>query len=233
MLRELLRELGRAEFPMAIREGITESFPPELDSLLPEEAALMGRAVDKRRREFVAGRTLAKAAMRGLGAPDAAALPLVNGEDRAPRWPDGLVGSITHTRGWAAAAVARSEHLTAVGLDVEDGSPLKDKLWRQICSPEDHAHLASFDEPLRGVLAKVVFSAKEAAYKAQYTLTQQYLGFMAMQIELVPEPDAAGRTGGFVAHFRQPSGERFAIGDTLRGRFVVTAEHVATAVVLP
>lgn len=224
----LERALGR---DLAVREGVTEEHSPGLETLHPDEAAMMGKAVDKRRREFVAGRTLARAAMRAIGEP---ARPIVNGSDRAPIWPAGLTGSITHTRGWAAAVVARAHVLESIGLDVEDGSALKDSLKRQICAPEDEVELERQRESARGVLAKVVFSAKEAAYKAQYARSRHYLGFMAMWIELLPDDPSAPLMGGaFVAHFRQPAGEAFGIGDRLAGRFIASPQHVATAVVLP
>ena len=152
---------------------------------------------------------------------------LLNGEDRAPRWPAGLVGSITHTRGHVAVALARTERVRGVGLDVEQAEPLRARLWDMICTPEDLAMLQRHPEPERSLLAKLVFSAKESAYKAQYALTEQFLGFSAMHIEL----DLASES--FVATFRQEAGARFAPGDTLRGRFVRTARLVGTAVVIP
>src|ERR1700761_3617241 len=72
-------------------------------TLFPDEEALLGRAVEKRRREFAAGRGCARRALAALGLPPA---PLLPGEGGAPRWPDGVVGSITHCAGYAAAAVA-------------------------------------------------------------------------------------------------------------------------------
>src|ERR1700716_1803425 len=60
-------------------------------------------AVPNRQREFLAGRLCAAQALRCLGA-DSTHVGMAG--DRAPVWPDGVVGSITHSGGFAAAAVA-------------------------------------------------------------------------------------------------------------------------------
>ena len=57
--------------------------------LFPEEAEVVRRAVDKRRREFALVRTCARRAMEKLGVPPQ---PLLPGERGAPRWPAGLAG---------------------------------------------------------------------------------------------------------------------------------------------
>ena len=72
--------------------------------LFPEEAALVGKAVERRRREFTTGRACARRALCLLGAPVG---PLLHGQRGAPMWPTGVVGSITHCDGYRAAAVGR------------------------------------------------------------------------------------------------------------------------------
>jgi 4'-phosphopantetheinyl transferase EntD len=188
------------------------------DELLPGEERAVARAVPSRRREFCAGRACARKAMAALGAQ---AAPILQGEDRAPIWPAGLVGSITHTESWCAAAVARTEDgIDAIGLDVEPAEPLDPALLRIICLPEER-RLAAEDE-LRG---RLFFSAKEAAYKAQYPLSRTLLGFHAMQIHL-DEP--AQR---FVAVFQKDVAP-FSRGDALEGRYLLEQGFLMTAVTL-
>ncbi|MER6952345.1 hypothetical protein [Streptomyces sp. NPDC000618] len=44
---------------------------------------------------------------------------------RAPQWPVGVVGSMTHCSGYrAAAVVARADRLHSVGSDAEESAPL-------------------------------------------------------------------------------------------------------------
>ncbi|MFF4689931.1 hypothetical protein [Streptomyces sp. NPDC001307] len=42
---------------------------------------------------------------------------------RAPRWPEGIVGSMTHCAGYHAAAVARGRSVAALGVDGEPHGP--------------------------------------------------------------------------------------------------------------
>ena len=62
--------------------------------VLEAERPFVKKAVEKRRREFSAGRTCARQALRELGCADA---PIVQDQNGAPLWPPGIVGSITHS----------------------------------------------------------------------------------------------------------------------------------------
>src|ERR1017187_16620 len=88
-----------------------------------EEAAI-GRAVARPRREFTTARAGARDALARLGVP---AAPIVPGERGAPQWPPGVVGSMTHCRGYRAAAVARRRDLVTIGLDAEPDDALDRK----------------------------------------------------------------------------------------------------------
>ena len=111
------------------------------DALLPGEQAAIIHAVDKRRREFMAGRTCARRAMVALGEQ---AAPIPQGKDRAPIWPQGVVGSITHTDTRCAVAVARvADGFCSLGLDIEPATPINPELLRIICVPEERAYLDS------------------------------------------------------------------------------------------
>jgi 4'-phosphopantetheinyl transferase EntD len=193
------------------------------DTLLPGERAAIVHAVEKRRREFIAGRSCARLAMAELGEPPA---PILQGEDRAPIWPPGLVGCITHTDTRCAVAVARvADGFLSLGLDIEPATPIKAELLRIICLPEERAYLDSQPAGERGLLGKLMFSAKECAYKCQYPLSRTFLDFHAMRVY----PDLAG--GRFVAVFQRDAGP-FASGDELHGRLLVDQGYLMTAMTL-
>ncbi len=185
---------------------------------LPEEAACLSpNAVSKRRREFAAGRAAARAAMADLGLPPCA-IPV--GPKRAPVWPTGVTGSITHTRSCAAAVAALpGEDLRALGIDVEEDTPLENKLIPSICSPREQDWLKRQENP--GQMAKVIFSAKEAAYKCQYAISERFFGFDGMELEL----DTA--RGHFLAEF---TGEQppFAKGTKIAGCYAIGAGLITT-----
>jgi 4'-phosphopantetheinyl transferase EntD len=153
------------------------------DDLLAEERALLGRAVPRRRRELAAGRTQARALLARLGGPPA---PLLRGEGRAPRWPAGFVGSISHAGEWCAVAVARAAQVLALGLDLERDEPLETEVAARVCTPRELAALPGRDAAERGRHAMLVFSAKEASYKAVYPLVRRVLGFQEVELELHP-----------------------------------------------
>lgn len=154
-----------------------------------DPATLIGHEIDRvsemgehRRSEFAAGRACARLAMERLGADGEAA---VVSDGRAPQWPDGFVGSITHTRGYCAAVIARtSDALDAqVGLDVEQIGRVKPNLWRRVFVDSEQAALRGRTDAHADLFATITFSVKEALYKAQYPVTRAWVGFEDVRVE--------------------------------------------------
>ncbi|MEV0425895.1 4'-phosphopantetheinyl transferase superfamily protein [Micromonospora sp. NPDC050495] len=152
--------------------------------LLPAEEALVGGAVEKRRREFTTGRHLARRALAELGVPPVA---LLAGPRREPRWPDGTVGSITHCAGYRAAVAARAGTLLSTGIDAEPNEPLPAGVLDSIALPEERSRVA---ELLRREPAvrwdRLLFSIKESVYKAWYPLTGRWLDFEEADVTVDP-----------------------------------------------
>lgn len=148
----------------------------DLDTALyPEEEALVGRAVEKRRREFVTARACAREALAELGQPRRAILSGPHGE---PLWPAGIVGSITHCDGYRACALARSNELRSIGVDAEPDLPLPDGLLGDIALPEERELLSELVRQVPGThWDRLLFSIKESIYKAWFPLAERWLGF--------------------------------------------------------
>ena len=89
--------------------------PPDLVPL-PEEEPLIARSVAKRRNEFITVRYCAREALGDLGLPP---VPILKGDKGEPRWPDGVVGSLTHCEGFRGAVVGRVSDVRSVGIDAE------------------------------------------------------------------------------------------------------------------
>ena len=190
--------------------------------LARDEEAAIARAVPARRREFMAGRACAREAMARLGL-EGATVPA--GPDRAPIWPGDLVGSISHTATHCAAIVARrADGFAGLGLDLEIAAPIEDDLLGAICTDAERAWLDRQPADKRGLMARAIFSAKEAAYKAQYALSRRLLDFHAMEIAFSGED--------FTARFREDAAP-FACGDALHGRMRRAADHIVTVVTIP
>jgi 4'-phosphopantetheinyl transferase EntD len=194
------------------------------DELLPEERAHIRGAVASRRAEFATARLCAR---RGLAAMGIAPVPLVPAQDRAPTWPDGVVGSITHTHGYCAVVLGRSPPLRSIGLDVEGLRELEEGVVDLILTERERAWLGSQgDARSRSSLeqALLVFSAKEAFYKCQYPLTHRYLDFHDVELDVPP------RDGRFSVTVRKPDWP--AVVARLEGRFAFGADRVFCGVEL-
>jgi 4'-phosphopantetheinyl transferase EntD len=143
--------------------------------LYPEEELAVGRAVEKRRREFTTARMCARAALDQLGLPVA---PIPSGERGAPQWPAGVVGSITHCDGYRACALGRSSEFVTIGIDAERNAPLPDGLLGDIARPEELPLLRMLELDRPEVhWDRLLFSAKESVYKAWFPLAKRWLGF--------------------------------------------------------
>jgi len=156
--------------------------------LFPEEKEAIGRAVEKRRREFRTGRACARDALAQLGV-EAQAIP--SGPRGAPQWPAGIVGSITHCDGYRACAVARSADLLTIGIDAELDAPLPDGVIGDIALPEERRALEALAAAEPAVSwDRLLFSAKEAVYKAWFPLAERWLGFEDARVEIDRERNA-------------------------------------------
>ena len=185
--------------------------------LFEEEERALGRAVDKRRREFVTGRACARRALERLGMPATAVASGAHGE---PLWPRGVVGSITHCERYRACAVARAQDARSLGIDAEPHAPLPAGVLEAVASADERRALAT---SVSGVCwDRVLFSAKEAVFKAWYPLTRRGLAFDDVDVRI-------DRRGGT---FRAALVSADATPTELRGRWSVAGGIVATAVVV-
>ena len=155
------------------------AFPlsPQTRSLLPQ--ALL-RATPKRQREFLAGRWCAEEALRCLGAGSTHVAMAAN---RAPIWPAGVVGSITHGGDFAAAAVAWAKDIAGLGIDSEQIiDPAAARDIADICMVDESMLFKATDGRSFCEFCTFVFSAKEAVFKCLFPLTQKFLEFSDVRI---------------------------------------------------
>ena len=188
--------------------------------LAPEEEQFIATAGDKRKRDFRAGRHCAKAALAALGGPADAVIGV--GERRQPLWPGDYCGSISHTRGHCVAVAGTREDYLAMGIDIEQAVPLKKDVLHMLCTPAECKALSRFAEPL--ALAKIVFSIKEAIYKAHYPVCGVFFGFQDAEVRL----DRS--SGTFTASIERQKDNL--VFDT-QGAFAADRELVAAFVAVP
>ena len=171
-------------------------------------------AVPSRKREFILGRTCARRALQEFGITDA---QLPQGADRAPRWPIGYTGSISHSGRHIAAAVASIDRHACMGLDLEASGGVKYDLWKMLFSEKEIAWLSTGPKTNKKEMATVMFSAKEAYYKAQHYARGRWLDFHDVDITL-------NNDNTFVVSDRTGSIEGLQVGAfTIVGGLVVTS----------
>jgi 4'-phosphopantetheinyl transferase EntD len=204
-----------------------EAFEDTIDVVLfPDEEAAIAKAVDKRRREFSTARACARAALARLGLPPA---PIVPGLRGAPRWPSGIVGSMTHCAGYRAAALARAADIVTVGLDAEPHEDLPSGVLGAVASDSEQSRLAALTATRPDVCwDRMLFSAKESVYKAWFPLTQRWLNFEEASVDFDPDQQTFSArllVPGPVVNGAELTG--------FAGRWLVDHGLLVTAIVIP
>lgn len=203
--------------PIAAVERYDDEQPVEL---FPEEEALLGNAVPKRRNEFGTARACARDAMRLLGVQPAAILP---GPKREPLWPDGVVGSLTHCSGYRAAALAHRRDFQTIGIDAEPHAPAPDGVLGAIAIPAELDRMSGLKaEDPKICWDRLLFSAKESTYKAWYPVTRRWLGFEDADITLSAD-------GTFHSRILLPDSPVAGFD----GRWLVQGDVLVTAIAVP
>src|SRR5271170_2211017 len=139
------------------------------EAVFSGEEDLIVNAIEGRRREFVTTRRCAREALARLGYPP---VPIRSGPKREPQWPTGVVGSLTHTTGFRAAAVAPRTILASIGIDCEESRPLPDGIEETVAMPAEREILGALSRGYPEIhWGRLLFSAKESLFKAWYPLT--------------------------------------------------------------
>ena len=179
--------------------------------------------VEKRQREYRAGRHHARAALRDAGCAEA---EIPRGMDGLPQFPPEFSGSITHTghsKTFAAAAVCRGP--TQIGLDAEFLRPLAEGMVELILTPGERALGLSGNSDGAPYHPLLAFSAKEAFYKCVYPRCRQRLGFHDARVWLRSAENAFT-----VALENRPSAE---LPEHLEGRYLIKEGLIISAVTWP
>jgi hypothetical protein len=191
--------------------------------LTASEQASLGIVDSRRLLEFKSGRAYAKRALRMLGV-DEIDLPI--GCGGSPVWPSGVVGSITHVRCadgdmYAAAAAARLQEISAIGIDFEMADSLPPDVWPHVMRTGEIERLFSLPERARGIEAHYIWCAKEAIAKI--------LGgpFDPCAIEVERDRE----NGHFIGSFTSPDRRDVLAG--LRGRTACFGDLIIATAVLP
>ncbi|MCD6034446.1 MAG: 4-phosphopantetheinyl transferase [Rickettsiales bacterium] len=165
-----------------------ENFSLSLLSL--EERALCASWGSKRLQHFVNGRVCAHRALTSLKVAEAS--PILRSEKGIPLWPRKIVGSITHTEGAGAAAVALASDYKAIGVDIEHANRCHKGLWARVFSEKEIVWInEAGNSEVQVIRATAGFSLKESYYKCFSVLTGASLDLM--DIEIIPNTEGKVR----------------------------------------
>lgn len=184
-------------------------------------------AVPKRQAQYRAGRYCARKALGSLLSP-VRMWDVPRGEGGAPVWPAGVVGSITHTEGFASAVVAIHTDLMGIGIDTE--AVMSFERARSVATAVawpfelSNARQAGLD---REQALTLIFSAKESVFKCLYPLIGVQFGFHDVRLVAI---DVV--TASFEARIVRTLSDRFVAGARLEGRFAVDSTMIHTALAL-
>jgi len=191
--------------------------PGRVSDLFESEAVSVRDAVPDRQAEFAAGRACVRQALRSVGAPPYAILP---GKFRAPVWPHGLIGSISHCPGLCVAVVAHRLMGKAVGVDVETNDRLADGMHDIVAILDERGALDNLQRALKCDPLKLLFVIKEALFKLYFPATRHFLDFHHASVRLDPE------TGTFEAELVESSAPAVFGLRRFTGRFGVTSGYL-------
>lgn len=125
--------------------------------------------------QATAGNDCVNSLLRGVGIGDR---KINNGSGGERVWPEHFVGSLTYKETIVLGALAPTKRFAMLGIDLETIGSGEEELDKGTISSEG---LPPGIAPGLGVLYS--FSAKEAAFKAQYPLTTRRLNFSHVRLE--------------------------------------------------
>ena len=180
-------------------------------------------SVKKRQAEFLAGRVVAKHGLRKFGK---AHIPVTIGEKRAPIWPDGIMGSISHSGEKALCAITNKTDFKFLGVDHEEiiSNDIYEISEQILCSGELQ-RLESSDLLFNEAIT-LAFSAKESLFKALFPIVKDYFNFSAARIESIDL-----KTKTFKIALVETLNRKLGAGKILNGKYHLNPSNVTTLIV--
>lgn len=180
-------------------------------------------AVLKRQAEFFAGRLCAKYALVYWGIVGVVGRHM----NRAPIWPAGMIGSISHSGNYAMAIAIPKVQADLVGIDCEkriDDTRARE-LAKTVLTHSEYGLSARSGLSFSDFFV-LSFSAKECLYKALHPKVARFFGFSAAElIGLCPE------SGVFHIRLTEDLAADWSKGRHFVGYFKFTESHVVSLLV--
>jgi 4'-phosphopantetheinyl transferase EntD len=184
-----------------------------------EETHIAG-SVEKRKREFRAGRSLAREALEELGIGPCA-IPV--GPNREPIWPAMITGSVSHCSSLGVVALGLRNAYESIGVDIELNKPLPQDIPELIFTNHERNSLPG--SPGVQNLDTLTFSAKETVFKCLFPILGFYFDFKEVSLGF----DTAGKK--FTAHLPARIAQQIGRGQLI-GHYHTSESYILTLVYL-
>lgn len=230
-------------------------FPPEVrmrqadprtvsGEMYPAERALVAAACAARRREFRAGRLLARSLLEELGIHG---FPILMGDKREPLWPAMICGSITHLSDICLVAVAEKTKVFGLGLDVARFMEVTPGIWPTFLTEGELQWVRSLPPMVARRYAAMIFSAKETLFKCLFPVARVWIDFKDVRIStlagyrqfrrsrftrVLEEDELLHTDSPFEAEFLVEKGDVIPRGFKISGVYQFTGAYVVTAMTL-
>jgi 4'-phosphopantetheinyl transferase EntD len=210
-------------FPDNCSLQIIEEEAGDLGQLFPEERSILSEhAASSVQKLFAAGRLAAKKGMVKLGVTPTA---IGRNEDRSPRWPPNICGSISHTQGLAVAVTANKKDIWSLGVDVErEDRKVNARLISKVGTAMENEWFAKLETAQQNLALLRLLSAKEATFKAFYPLERVFLHFSDAEFT----PISKGFEGQLLksASRVHPPNTRFLVLQSVWNGYLFSACHI-------
>jgi enterobactin synthetase component D len=170
--------------------------------------------------EFLLGRCCAYEALFNLGNN---ADFLVRSKGGAPIWPDGFVGSISHTHGEILALATNQQHYLAVGIDIEKIICEQDafSLINLVLNSDEKKLILGMDVQEMLIVITLIFSAKESFYKLIDKASEIVLDFNVISL-------LNFNKNNFIFRINKKINAKFVEGLILKGFYLIKSTSIIT-----
>jgi 4'-phosphopantetheinyl transferase EntD len=166
-------------FPM----GVVQYFTTQrfgVEELLPQERLVATDYGDKRLADFCTGRYCMRQSTATLGFWG----EILMGNKGMPLLPDHITASLSHSRHLCGAVAAPKDQYLSLGMDIETKGRVHRDMWHLLFSAKEIEYLNLLDAEMQSLTTTIFFSAKEAFYKMQFPLTDTYLDFHDVEMDV-------------------------------------------------
>ena len=173
MLLETISDIHFFQVELPLEVSLYNSLHERLTSVQKSFA-------DKRKQELVAGRYCARKALEQIDS-SFYDIFLEMTESRAPIWPGGVCGSISHNKNMAIAVV--SNKYRSLGVDIELLIPFERLKKLENSFINESEKTLTREDTLRN--STIIFSAKESLFKLLHPLCHTYFGFLEAELKSI------------------------------------------------